>query len=158
MDTYFVTGFSIFLWILIVNGFINKEGHYKSPYFTIFLIFPIMAGLLYLHQKKSLRLKELETNLSKQDNYQAVKATLKELKWQIKVDNKGFIEAYTDNFGIITWADQMFSAVITDDKILINSICNVDTYATQAIAWGQNSRNVKRFRKTFEHVLTMQFS
>ncbi|RTL60261.1 MAG: hypothetical protein EKK37_05335 [Sphingobacteriales bacterium] len=158
MDTFIVTGLSIFFWFLIAKGFINQEGHYKSPYFAIFIVFPLTAGLLYLHQKNSLRLTELETNLSKQDNYKAVKATLQELKWQIKVDNKGFIEAYTEIFGIITWADQMFSVVITDNRIFINNICNVDTYATQAIAWGQNTRNVKRFTRTFEHVSTMQFS
>jgi hypothetical protein len=158
IDPFIVTGIALFLWFLIAKGFINKEVNYKSPYFTIFLVFPLMAGLLYLHQKKSLRLTEIETNLSKQDNYKAVKAILRELKWQIKVDNKGFIEAYTDNFGIITWADQMFSVVITDDKILVNSICNVDTYATQAISWGQNARNIKQFKRAFEHVATMQFS
>lgn len=158
MDTVIAAGLSIFFCFLIVKGFINKEGYYKSPYFAIFLVFPIVAGLLYLHQKNCLRLIEIETKHSKQDNYQAIKAALKKLKWQIKVDNKGFIEAYTNNFGLFTWADQMFSVLITDDKIFINSICNVDTYATQAISWGQNSRNIKRFKKAFAHVLTMQFS
>ena len=158
LDTFIVTGISIFFWLLIAKGFVYKEGYYRSPYLVIFIVLPLMAGLLYLHQKNSLRLVELETSLSKQDNYKAVKATLQELKWQIKVDNKGFIEAYTDNFGIFTWADQMFSVVITDGRIFINSICNVDTYATQAISWGQNTRNVRRFTQTFEHLSTMQFS
>ena len=158
LDTLIEIVLSIFFLFLIAKGFINKDGHYNSPYFTIFLVFPIMAGLLYLHQNKSLRLKELKTDLSKQDNYKVVKATLEALHWQIKVDNKDFIEASTDDFGIFTWAEQMFSIVISDDRIFINSICNVDTYATQAIAWGQNSRNIKRFIERLEIAAKMQFS
>lgn len=63
------------------------------------------------------------------------KEVLRTLKWHIRIDNKGFIEANTDSFGYRTWADQMISIIITDYKILINSICNVDIYATQAITW-----------------------
>ena len=157
IDTFIVTSLSLVIWFLILKGFINKEGYYKSPYVFIFLIFPIVAVLLYIHQKNSLRLIGLETSLSRERNYQAVKATLKELKWKIKVDNKGFIEAHIDNFGIFNGSDQMFSVVITENRILVNSISNVDTYVSQAITWGQNFRNLIEFKKKFEEVLTVKF-
>jgi hypothetical protein len=114
--------------------------------------------VLYFHQKNSLRLHELKASPLKQDNYKLVKETLSTLRWQIKKDNIGFIEAFTDNFGFWTWTDQMVSVIITDNKIFLNSICNVDTYATQAIAWGQNRRNIRRFKETFKLIAAKHIS
>lgn len=153
-DTLIVSFISIILLLFIVKGFISRSGYYNSPYLLIFLIFPGFACYLFVKQTKSLFLKELETSFTKQDNYKIAKETLQILKWHIRIDNKGFIEANTDSFGFLTWTDQMISILITDNKILLNSICNVDTYATQAITWGQNTRNMKKFIGTFERLST----
>lgn len=158
LDCFIFTGLTLFFLFLIVRGFINRQGHHDSPYCLLFLFFPLLTLLAYISKRQELRLKEIQTTLSKQDNYTGVKDTMKVLGWHIKVDNKGFIEAYTDNFGIWTWTDQMVSVLIGDNKILFNSIGNVDTYATQAFSWGQNSRNIKQFRETFELLTKKQSS
>lgn len=149
-------GVSLFFLFLIVKGFIKKVGDYNSPYFLIFLIFPLTAFLFYVGQKRLLQLRQIDTRFAKQDNYKIVKETLLTLGWDIKVDNEGFIEAYTNNSGFWTWTNQMISIIITDNTVLFNSIGNVDTYATQAISWGQHSRNRKQFRDTFELIAINQ--
>ena len=141
LDTLIMLGLSLFMTILIAKGFIKKEGYYDSPYFLFFLFFPIVTILFYLSQRQLLRLHQIDTTFSKNDNYKIVKETLHTLGWHIKVDNKGFIEAYTDNFGFWTWTDQMISVLISDNVVLFNSIGNVDTYATQAISWGQHYKD-----------------
>jgi len=158
LDTFILGGLTIFFFISIFKIYIKKVGHYNSPYFLLFLFFPILTLIAYMNLRQELRLTELKTSLSKHDNYKMTKETLKTLGWQVKVDNKGFIEAYTDNFGFWTWTDQMVSVFIEDKRIMFNSVCNVDTFATQAFSWGQNSRNKKQFAETFELIATKQSS
>lgn len=156
LDPLLMFGLSMFFLFLIRKGFIKKDGDYDSPYFLVFLIFPAIAFLLYYSQKRLLQLKQIDTRFAKQDNYKIVKETLKTLGWDIKVDSEGFIEAYTNNSGFWTWTDQMISIIIIDNTVLFNSVGNVDTYATQAISWGQHSRNRKQFRDTFELIAINQ--
>ena len=154
LDVIIFTGLTLLFFLLIGNGFINKQGHYNSPYFLLFLIFPTLTLLIYFNKRQELRLKDVHTNLPKSENHKIVRATLKQLGWQVKVDNKGFLEAYTDNFGFFTWTDQMISVLIDDNKISFNSIGNVDTLATQGFSWGQNIRNKRQFIETFELLAT----
>lgn len=158
LDVLILTGLTLFFLFLIGKGFINRQGHYNSPHFLLFLIFPVLTLLIYFNKRQELRLKDIHTNLPKSDNYKIVRATLKHLGWQIKVDKKGFIEAYTDNFGRFTWTDQMVSILIVNDKIAFNSIGNVDSFATQGFSWGQNIRNKKKFAQTFELLTPRQSS
>lgn len=153
LDCFIMAGITLVVFVLIVKGWITRDGYYNSPYFLFFLIFPLFTLLIYLNKRQELRLREVHTRFSKQGNYQTVKAALKILAWHIKVDNKGYIEAYTDNFGFWTWTDQMISVLPTDNAIYFTSIGNVDTYATQAFSWGQHSRNIKQFRRTFESLV-----
>ena len=157
-DTFILGGLTLLISVIISKGVITKVGHNSSPYFLLFLFFPVLTIISYLNLRRELRLTELKTGLSKHDNYKTTKETLKTLGWHIKVDNKGFIEAYTDNFGVWTWTDQMISIFLEDNKIMYNSVCNVDTFATQAFSWGQNTRNKKQFADTFELILTRQSS
>jgi hypothetical protein len=158
LDTFILGGLTLLFSVIIIRGFINQVGHYNSPYFLVFLFFPILTIITYLNLRRELRLTELKTGLSKHDNYKTTKEALKTLGWHIKVDKKGFIEAYTDNFGFWTWTDQMVSVFIEDNRILFSSVCNVDTFATQAFAWGQNTRNKKQFAETFELISEKQSS
>jgi hypothetical protein len=158
MDTVFISGLSLLIFILLGETFISKQEHYSSPDYLIFLIFPVIALALYFHKKNSLKLHELETKLPKQDNYKIVKETIQALHWQIKVDNKGFIEAHTENSVMWSWIDLMFSVVIADKKIMFNSICNVDPYTTPTVGFGQNTKNIKRFKETFELIAAKHVS
>jgi hypothetical protein len=158
LDFFLMIVISIFLGVYVLRGYSEETSNYNSPYLLIFLAFPIATIVIYLSQRRLLRLASIETNHSKSANYMLAKETLKTLGWRIKVDNKGFIEAYTNNFGFWTWTDQMISIFISDNKILYNSIGNVDSFATQAVSWGQNLRNRKRFRNALGILATKHSS
>ena len=84
---------------------------------------------------------------------------MRTLGWKVRVDNKGFIEAYVDESGLFfTWPAQMISVIIADNTILFNSIGDVDTYATQAFTWWKHARNIKQFKKTFDLFATAKQS
>jgi hypothetical protein len=149
-DVYLMALITVFLVFYKLEVFVSIIRDHNSPIFLFLLFFPVLTILIYYNKTKELRLTELHTVYAKQENYTVVKQTLKTLGWRIKIDNKGFIEAYTNNFGLWTWSDQMFCVFITDNKILYTSLVNVDTFATQAITWGQNSRNKRKFKEYFE--------
>ena len=122
----------------------------------VLLLFPLCAVLTYLGKNRELVLREIETGLAKEQNHELVKDVLGQLNWRIKVNNKGFIEAYTNNQGFWTWSNQMVSVLITDNRIMFNSIYNPDSYRSQAITWGQNFRNRKKFRDLIEQLATQR--
>lgn len=79
LDPLIMFGISLLIFFILVKGYIKKEGYYNSPYFLIFLIFPTIALLFYYNQRYLLRLKQIETEFSKDDNYKIVKETLQSL-------------------------------------------------------------------------------
>ena len=145
--------------IVAIREFITKPEYNISPYSLILLIFPLMALLLFVGQKKALNLKEIATGLSKQDNHLLVKETLKELKWSIKINNKGYVEAFIDNSGFFAqFVNQMFVIAITDGKILFTSIGNVDDAGSYSISWWKDLKNMDSFKKTFILLRAKHFS
>jgi hypothetical protein len=158
LDCYILAGISCFFIALVAKGFTDKIGNYDSPYFLFFLIFPVMAIVSIIVKRSELRYSEIETGKPLADNYKAVKETLKVLGWQLSLDKRRFLEAFTNNFGFWTSTDQMITIIISDNKILYNSIGNVDTYATQLISWGQHSRNRSQFKETLGLILSRQHS
>jgi hypothetical protein len=131
-----------------------REGTSKlvSPA-MILLALPVMGLALFFNQYRGLRFTKVNTTLSKEQNYQTAKEAIQQLKWRLKVDNKGFLEAFNPFSDIRTWGDEMISIVITDHQILINSICNVDGILSQAaLSFGKNRQNIRRFCKEFNSI------
>jgi hypothetical protein len=145
IDPLLLGGMSLFIIFYIGKGFIEKDGYYNSPFLLLFLIFPVAAVGLLIKQYRSLNLRQVYTGLSKEENHQLVKDALRVLGWSVKVNNRGFIEAYTNESGWWTWENQMISILIADNEILFNSIGNVNGYNTQSFTWGQNWRNKRNF-------------
>lgn len=142
-DPLLLAGLSLFIAFLMGKDLV-KASYYSSP-LLILLTFPMASLVLFIKQYRSLNLKEIFTGLTKEENHQLVRDALRALGWSVKINNKGFIEAYTNEWGWWTWVDQMISIAITDNEILFNSISNVDSFATQAFTWGQNWRNKRNF-------------
>lgn len=72
----------------------------------------------------------------------------------IKADGKGrlfkFIEAYNSNRDIRTWGNEMVSIVLLDNKILLESICNLTALNQLVFKFGKNRQNIDKFMETFE--------
>ena len=117
------------------------------------LALPVLGLLVFFNQYCGLRFTKVNTTLSKEQNYETAKEAIQQLKWSLKVDNKGFLEAFNPFSDFRTWGDEMISIVITEHQILINSIGNVDRSKSQAaLSFGKNRQNIKRFCKAFSSI------
>jgi hypothetical protein len=126
---------SVFLITFIAVKSADSNFVFKTP-MLIFLIFPLFTIAAFINQYAALKLKTFGTGLSSLDNYSIAKDAIKTLNWKIRIDNRGFIEAFNDytSFGRTTGKD-MISIIITENKILINSIGNVDGVSDWQIAF-----------------------
>jgi hypothetical protein len=113
----------------------------------------VLTAFSYWYQNNKLWLRGYETLLPKADNYRIVKKALKQLQWPIKIDNQGFLEAKNSSQDIRTWGDEMISIVITDRKILVNSICNLDGHKLQIFSFGKNKENTDKLTAKVEEIL-----
>lgn len=119
----------------------------------ILLALPAMGIAIFLNQYFGLRFAKVTTTLTQEENYELAKKTIGELRWKIRVDNKGFLEAFNPFSDFRTWGNEMISILITDHQILINSICNVDDVQSQAaLSFGKNRQNINRFRNMFASI------
>lgn len=148
-----VTGIAAtFFLYLLLKGY--WSGHGEEYYFPLFVGMAALALLLLANQYYALRLKEVPTGRPQEQNQLVVRATLEKLGWPVSMDREGFIEAYTPSSfpgDLRTWGAEMVSIVITDDRVLVNSICNLEHSPAQAaFSLGKNGQNVRRFRETFE--------
>jgi hypothetical protein len=119
----------------------------------ILLALPAMGLAIFFNQYLGLKFTKVNTTLSKEKNYETAKETIRQLKWNLHVDSKGFLEAFNPFSDLRTWGDEMISIVIAEHQILINSICNVDNSLSQAaLSFGKNRQNIKKFRKVFSSI------
>ena|ERR1700722_3397065 len=119
----------------------------------ILLALPVLGLAVFFNQYRGLRFTKVNTTLSQEQNYKTAKEAIQQLKWSLKVDNKGFLEALNPFSDLRTWGDEMISIVITEHQILINSICNVDRSLSQAaLSFGKNRQNIRRFCKAFSSI------
>jgi hypothetical protein len=140
-----------FFFYLSAKGY---NGQSEQVYFGVSLLLISLAILMLLNQYFALRLKEVTTGLTREQNYYLVKETLKTLGWPVRVEDKGFVEAYTPSGfpkDLRTGGREMVSIVITDEAVWINSICNLDHYLPpSAFSLGKNRQNVRKFLSTLE--------
>lgn len=76
------------------------------------------------------------------------------LQWQIKVDKKGYIEAFVDNSNLLSqFTTQMFTVLIDNNRILFTSTSNVDDFAAYSISWLKDLQEINHFKKTVTLIL-----
>ena len=104
----------------------------------IISIFLALAFLLFLHQKRQLRFKTVETSLSVKQLISILNKIAKENKWVfISAANNVVIIKTFPTF--LSWGEQI--TIIFDRKrVLINSICDP---SLQSSIVGRNKHNVK---------------
>ncbi len=116
------------------------------------LIFPAIALAIWLNQYLILRCKQIDTNFEAETAYKIAKLTLETLQWPIyKHANNKYFQATNPFRDIRTWGDEMITVVVVDNKILINSICNLDygRMAQAGLSFGKNKQNIRKFIDTF---------
>lgn len=110
----------------------------------VFAIPILLSFLLYLLQKKRLRFKIVETNLSIDEIYKIVDNTAKELGWIINKKNSTHWTANTNpKFTSGSWGEQI-TIIFTENKILVNSICDLNK-KDSLVSMGRNKKNEQTF-------------
>ncbi len=113
-------------------------------------VFLLASALVYKSQQRKLKLAHFNTGLSKIENYYLSKKVVDILGWTIKENNQDFIEVYNPHRDFRTWGNEMISIVLLDNKILLNSICNLDRLNQVAFSFGKNKENIENFINEFE--------
>lgn len=134
--------------LFIINktiDLINKTERPRQDGDIFLFAIPILLSfLLYLLQKKRLRFKIVETNLSINEIYKIVDDTAKELGWIINKKSSTHLTANTNpKFTSGSWGEQI-TIIFTENKILVNSICDLNK-KDSLVSMGRNKKNEQTF-------------
>jgi hypothetical protein len=123
-----------------------------APAMLFLLVIPVMNLLVWLNQYLILRCKQIDTNLDRGTASRIAQLTLETLQWPINKHVPGqYFQAINPFADIRTWGDELVTVIIADNKILVNSICNLEygTMTQAGLSFGKNKQNVRRFIDTF---------
>lgn len=101
---------------------------------------PILGFLVFLIQKKRLKLEPISTNLSRSEIDKVIENVAKKLEWHLIIKGNNVIIAKTyPSFFSGSWGEQI--TILFDNKrILVNSICDPDRKSSM-VSMGRNKRN-----------------
>lgn len=115
------------------------------------LPFLILVVLFTFIQYRRLNFKEYEVNFTEEQFQKAVKRTESELGWRVEKNTKTIFIAYRQWNWSGSWGE-LVTIIKEHDKVLINSICNPDSFSSVA-SYGWNRKNIKAFLKNLIDVL-----
>lgn len=121
----------------------------------IFVSYPWLLPALFFYflQKKRLKFSEIQLTVDKDDFIKAAELTSDKLGWTIQNISTDFIRATRPgSFSSGSWGE-LISIIRDTDKVLINSICDPDSFVSVA-SYGWNRKNVKTFKSTLESLHT----
>jgi hypothetical protein len=142
---------SIFLLGYLLYKILTEDDRLNSS-MLILLLFPFMSITICLNQYLILRCRQVDTNLDKETSYKIAKLTLETLQWPIiKLGDTKYLQATNPFNDIRTWGDEMITIIISNNTVLVNSMCNLNygRMAQAAFSFGKNKQNVKKFIDTF---------
>ncbi len=143
--SFYITGLTL---VLILGSLMRilKVGYleWQDP---ILIIIPTLFVLWWLsYKKKELIFFEIRTPFGVKENHTIVINSLKNLNWYIKKNQPYFLEAFREGRLAVKWGRDMISILIDNERILINSICNLDIFKNQALfTFGRLKRNINEF-------------
>lgn len=115
------------------------------------LPFLILAVFFAFVQYRQLYFKEYKITYTDEQFKEAIERTVKDLEWRIDRDNKAFLKAYRRSNWTGSWGE-MVTIIKEKDQLLINSICNPDSFSSIA-SYGWNRKNVKTFLNNLTDII-----
>jgi hypothetical protein len=129
------------LFLYVESYFKNETIPYRMQNPWIWIISFMLFMLIYWLQHKRLRLKTIETSLSREDSLMIVRAAIKKLNWGTKTNNKEVIIAKVFNGWLAgSWGEQV-TIIFDGNKMYINSICDPDKKSSLT-SYGNNKKNI----------------
>lgn len=145
--------FSLIFVGLLIGALIRiyKVGVENYILLILVIIPPFLTYLMIIYRRSELRFLEVVTNKSSEENYILIKESIRLLNWRIEKESPRDVEAFTGQGLGLTWGDEMITAIIADNLILINCQCNLDYYKTQNFfTFGKLTRIAKKLKTQIE--------
>ena len=114
-----------------------------SELLTASVPFLILAIAFCFIQRNALKFKKIGLNCTDEQFQAAIKRTVKELKWQVEINDKDLFRAYRHWNWTASWGE-MITIIKDNGGLYINSICDPNSVSA-VTSWGWNKRNVKTF-------------
>jgi hypothetical protein len=113
----------------------------------------IPAIVFFFTQKRRLKFTDINICVDKEIFQKAAALSANKLGWTIQEISPDFIRAVRrGSVSSRSWGE-MITIIRENDKILINSICDPDSFASVA-SYGWNKKNVNTFKTTLESLQT----
>lgn len=127
----------------VLNYFNDNLRPVKDGEITFMVVCTILAVFFYWLQKRRLKFKVVETDLSRKKLGIIIEKVAKDLEWNIHQKSESLILAKTNpGFFSPSWGEQI-TIIFDENKLLVNSICDLDKRSS-VISMGRNSRNMNR--------------
>ncbi len=131
----------------------NFDGTYtpfQVSHFWFLMGSTFLALLLYRIQRSKLKLKIIETPLTREQLDPIISKVANELEWFPYVVNEKVIlaKSYPD-FLSGSWGEQI-TILFDRNRILVNSICDPDKKSS-VVSYGRNKENVDRLTEAIQH-------
>jgi len=137
-------GATIFLFIFALILFyifypINKPG---DTFLILFpFIFLIVGIIIFFAKRKSLKFKSIDNKLPEKELLKIIKTIAEQFDWSLRLIKKNLIIAESNPI-FITRFGELITVIITNDKVLINSISSpYRRFASGSMGW--NNLNEK---------------
>ena len=124
------------------HDYINDfERHYVHVKIWFYLVSAALSIFFYFLQRKRLQLTLVETTLNHAEILAVAGSIVKAQHWKLQRKNNTFFMFKTSPPLISgSWGEQI-TIIFSDNKMLINSICDPDKISS-VVSYGNNKRNV----------------
>jgi hypothetical protein len=130
---------------------IYKVGLESYILLLLIIIPPFLICLMLIYRRSELNFLEVVNSKTREQNYMLLKKSIRDLNWRIENESQRHVEAFTGQGLGFTWGDEMVTAVIADNTILINCLCNLDYYKAQGFfTFGKLTRITKKLKNQIE--------
>ncbi len=149
---FWIIAVTFIFFVIILYGNLSSDVDDLFRGMEYFLI-PLTMGLMVTYyQYRNLEFKTIEIEGTILSNTQVIKSTIKNLKWEIASMSTSKFEVINPDTDFRTFGDELITIIPENNKILVNSICNVDGKSSQVFSWGKNKQNIKVLKNEIEKV------
>lgn len=147
---YFFLGFVLLMpSIKLYHYFKGTSQSFTKTEFIFILICITFALLLYVLQKRRLRFKTVETNLTREELLTIIKDVAEKLNWLPYNTQKDYIVTRTrPSFFSGSWGEQI-TIVFDQTTVLVNSICD-PRQRSSIVSMGRNRKNMNTLIKAIK--------
>jgi len=138
---FFFMIFPLALLVVFVAGYFEDDPPTFGWWALAFIFVPVALGILvFFLQKRRLKFKIVETNLSRDELKAIIHEVALELQWMGNFTSARAYVAHTNpGFWSGSWGEQI-TILLSDNHVYVNSICDLQQRSSP-VSFGRNQRN-----------------